>query len=56
MFIRDGISVLLQETFSFISDIQSVVSNSECRVAETRFLENILVLGLAKLVVKFLQE
>ena len=56
MFVWDGIPVLLDEAFNFIRDIQRVVSDSERGIAETRFLENILVLGLAKLVVKFLQE
>ncbi len=51
MFIRHGVSVLLQETFRLVRDVDGIVSNSERRVAETRFLEDILILRFDELLV-----
>ena len=57
MFVRHGIPVLLQETFDFVGDVQSVVGDSEGRVAKAWLLENILEVGLGEnLCVQFLQE
>ena len=43
MFIWHSVSVLLQEAFRLVRDVDGIVSNSERRVAETRFLEDVLI-------------
>ena len=51
MFIRHGVSVLLQEAFRLVRDVDGIVSNSERGVAETRFLEDVLILRFDELLV-----
>ena len=56
MFVGDGVAVLLQEALDFVGNIKSIMSNSEGSVAEPWLLEDILVLGLGKLIIKLRQE
>ena len=56
MLVRNRIPVLLQEALRLVRDIVRVVSNGERRVAEPWLLEDILVLGLGKLIIKLRQE
>ena len=51
MFIRHGVSVLLQEALRLVRDVDGIVSNSECGVTETRFLEDVLILRFDELLV-----
>jgi len=56
VFVRHGVSVLLQEALRLVRDVNGIVSNSECGIAETRLLENVLLLGFGKLLVQLLKE
>ena len=56
MLVRNGISVLLEEAFHLICNIQGVVGDSEGRVTEPWFLINLCILRFDKLVVELLQE
>jgi hypothetical protein len=56
VFIRHGISVLLQEALCLVRDVESIVSNGECRVAETRLLEDVLILRFSELLIQLLKE
>jgi hypothetical protein len=56
MFIRNSISVLLQEAFDLVGDIQCIMSDREGGVAKSGFLEYCFVLRLRKLRVEFREE
>ena len=57
MFVRDSVSVLLQEAIDFVSNVQGVMSDGKRGLAEARLLVHLLVLGLWKnLSVQFLEE
>jgi hypothetical protein len=56
LFVRHGVSVFLQEPFRFVRDVDGIVNNSERRVAETRFLKDVLILRFDELLVQFLKE
>lgn len=56
MFVRYGVSVLLQEALRLVRDVDGIVGNSECGVAETRLLKNVLMLRFRKLLVQLLKE
>lgn len=56
MFVRYGVPVLLQEAFRLVRDVDGIVGNSERRVAETRFLEDVLILRFDELLVQLLKE
>jgi hypothetical protein len=49
MLVRNCISILLDETFRLVSNVQSIVGNRKCRVPESRSLEHILVFGCLEL-------
>ena len=54
--VGDGIAVLLQEPFYFVSNVQCVVGNRERRVPKAGPLENSLALGLYELRVELGQK
>lgn len=56
LFVRDSVSVLLEETINFVSDINSIMGNREGSVAESWLLVYILVVRFVKLLVKFGEE
>ena len=56
MLIWNSVTILLEEVLDFICDIERIVRNSERSIAETGFLEDLLVFWLVELGVEFLEE
>jgi hypothetical protein len=56
MFVRDGVFVLVHESFGFVLDIMGIVDNSEGIVREARFLKVVLVRGGSKGLIEFVAE
>jgi hypothetical protein len=56
VFVGNSITILLQEPFSFICDVEGIVCDGKGCVAEPRLFENIFRLRLCDLGVKLLEE
>lgn len=56
VFIRYSILVLVNETLSFVLNIQSIVSNCECIVGETRLFEVVFEVWTFEIGVQFLHK
>jgi len=56
MLVRHCVPILFDEPIGLIRNIDSVMSNRERSVAESRFLEDVLVLWFIELCVKLLEE